>query len=354
MLFLQAAPFHSFQRVNPKVQGPAGYGSGPSVPGYNRSMSMRWGWLVVATTALAAAAFAADQPPNLALLPCPQAASESACNPSKEDLKKSKDAFAKALKLQKAEHFDEAYEEFDTAARLVPKNLEYVTALAMVRQQLVFDHLQRGNNDLAKGKLVEAQAEFRSASNLDPQNEFAQQRLRDSQAEWSPQLTGAPRVVADSTQVRIVPSPDLHEFHFRGDSHALLTQVAAAYGVSAELDESVPTRRVHFDIEGVDFYTAMRMAGEVTGAFWVPISDKQVFLARDSTENHRQFDHMGLRTFYVPGATTPQDLNELVTLLRTIFDIRFVAQQAQAGTIAVRAPVGVLDAVTELFESFGL
>jgi len=315
---------------------------------------MRWVGSAMAVVVFAAVALAADEPQNLALLPCPQGAREPACNPSKADLKKSKAAFSKALQLQKAERFDEAYEQFDSAARLVPKNVEYVTALAMVRQQLVFEHLQHGNDDLAKGKLVEAQAEFRSASNLDPQNEFAQQRLRDSQAEWSPQLTGAPRVVADSTQVRIVPSPDLHEFHFRGDSHALLTQVAAAYGVSAELDESVPTRRVHFDIEGVDFYTAMRMAGEVTGAFWVPISDKQVFLARDSTENHRQFDHMGLRTFYVPGATTPQDLNELVTLLRTIFDIRFVAQQAQAGTIAVRAPVGVLDAVTELFESFGL
>ncbi len=314
---------------------------------------MRWGWSVLAIAALATAALAADQPNNLAVLPCPQAASDSACNPSKEDLKKSKDAFAKALKLQKAEHFDEAYQEFDTAARLVPKNLEYVTALAMVRQQLVFDHLQHGNDDLTKGKLVEAQAEFRSASNLDPQNEFAQQRLRDSLAEWSQKMTGPPQVVAESWEVRVVPDPALHEFHFRGDSHALLTEVAAAYGVTAEFDESVPSRRVHFDIESVNFYTAMRAACEVTGAFWAPLSEKQIFLARDNQENHRQFDHMAMRTFYVPGATTPQDLNEMTTLLRTIFDIRFVAQQPQTGMLAVRAPAGVLDAVTQVFESFG-
>src|SRR5271154_1175150 len=159
-------------------------------------MRMRWGWLAVAIAVLAAAAFAADEMQHLALLPCPPESREPACNPSKIDLKKSKAAFSKALQLQKSEHFDEAYEEFDAAARLVPKNVEYVTALAMVRQQLVFDHLQRGNNDFANGNLVEAQAEFRSASNLDPQNEFAQQRLRDSQTEWSPKLTGSPRVVA--------------------------------------------------------------------------------------------------------------------------------------------------------------
>jgi type II secretory pathway component GspD/PulD (secretin) len=160
-------------------------------------------------------------------------------------------------------------------------------------------------------------------------------------------------VVAESTEVRVVPNPALHEFHFRGDSHALLTQVAGAYGVSAELDESVPSRRVHFDIEGVDFHTAMRTACSVTGAFWVPLSEKQIFVARDNTENHRQFDHMAMRTFYVPGAMTAQDMNEMTTLLRTIFDVRFLAQQPQTGMLAVRAPVGVLDAVTALFESLG-
>ncbi|MGA8489796.1 MAG: hypothetical protein WB711_05190, partial [Terriglobales bacterium] len=315
---------------------------------------MRWGWSAVAMVMLAAAALAVDEPQNLTLLSCAQVARDPACNPSKADLKKSKAAFSKALKLQKDKQFDEAYEEFDTAARLAPRNVEYVTALAMVRQQLVYDHLQQGNEDLTKGKVVEAQAEFRSAANLDPQNEFAKQRLRDSLAEWSPTVTGAPRVVADSTEVRVVSNTGPHDFHFRGDSHALLTQVAGAYGVSAEFDESVVSRRVHFDIEGVDFYAAMRLACDVTGAFWVPLSEKQIYLARDNVENHRQFDHMGLRTFYLPGATTPQEMNEMTTLLRTIFDIRFVSQQPQAGMLAVRAPSLVLDAVTELFRSFAV
>jgi general secretion pathway protein D len=316
-------------------------------------MRMGWGWSALAIAVLAALAFAADEPQNLALLPCPQGNNEPACNPSKADLNKSKIAFSKGLKLQKAERFDEAYEEFDTAARLVPRNVEYVTTLAMVRQQLVFNHLQRGNDDLTGGKLVEAQDEFRTASNLDPQNEFAQQRLRDSLTEWAPKMNETPRMVAESSELQVVPNPDLHEFHFRGDSHALLTQVAGAYGITAEFDDSVPSRRVHFDIESVDFYQAMRAACDVTGAFWVPLSEKQVFLARDNSENHRQFDHMAMRTFYVAGATTPQELNEMLSMLRTIFDIRFVAQQPQTGVLVVRAPAGVLDGVTKLLESFG-
>src|SRR5580693_963461 len=187
LFFPQDHPPSPFPTVHPKVQGTAGYGLIPSIPGYNRSMGMRWRWSLLTMAAFAIAALAADEPQNLTLLSCPQTASSNpACNPTKADLRKSKVAFSKALKLQKAEHFDEAYEEFDTAARLVPKNVEYVTALAMVRQQLVLNHLQHGNDDLAKGKLVEAQAEFRSAANLDPQNDFARQRLQDSMAEWAP------------------------------------------------------------------------------------------------------------------------------------------------------------------------
>jgi general secretion pathway protein D len=317
-------------------------------------MGMKRGCFAVAVVALATVSLATDQLENLAVLPCAQAAAgDAACNPSLADLKKSKAAFSKALKLQKAERFDEAFEEFDTAARLVPGNLDYLTALAMVRQQLVFDHLQRGNQNLTQGKLVEAQAEFRSASNLDPENEFAQQRLRDSLEEWTPKATGTPQVVAESSELRVVPKAGSHDFHFRGDSHELLTQVAAAFGVAVEFDESAPSRRVHFDIDGVDFYTAMRAAGGVTGTFWAPLSEKEIIVARDSSENHRQFDRMAMRTFYIPGAATPQDLTEMTTLLRTIFDVRFIAQQPQSGMLVVRAPAGVLDGVTKMLGNLG-
>ena len=51
-------------------------------------------------------------------------------------------------------------------------------------------------------------------------------------------------------------------------------------------------------------------------------------MARESTENHRLYDRMGLRTFYLSSATTPQDVNEVVNVLRTVFEIRFTAATA--------------------------
>jgi len=295
-----------------------------------------------------AVGLAQDTTQTLAPLPC--VSSNPNCQPSKADLKKAKAAFARGLKLEKRKQMDAAFDEFDSAARLVPNNVNYVTALALVRQQLVSEHVQKGNAFLLKGMQIEAQAEFRNAVVLDPSDAFAQQRLRESLGEWASADKPKVDVLEDYGELRVIPSETLHSFHFRGDSHALLTQVAAAYGVTAEFDESVATRRVHFDIDDVDFYTAMRAAGEVTATFWAPMAEKQIIVVKNSTENHRQFDRMGMRTFTVSGAATAQDVGQYIMLLRTVFEIRFLHPRRGDNSFVARAPIPVLDAATVCVE----
>jgi hypothetical protein len=297
-----------------------------------------------------ASAFGADQPTILLAIPCAIGAN---CDPTRNDLKKAKEAFSKGLKLEKARKLDRALEEFDTAARLSPKNIDYLTGMALVRQQLVYQHLQEGNKDLQESREIEAQAEFRGALNLDPDNDFAQQRLKESMGEWLPKNPGPPQMVSDYGLLHAVPEPRHNDFHFRGDSRELLTEVARSYGISVNFDESVVSKHVLFDVQDVDFATAMDAAGQVTGTFWSPLSEKEVLIAKESELNHRQFDRMAMRSFYIPGATQPQDLTEVMQLLRIVFDIRFFGQQTQNSMITVRAPVPILDAITKVLEGLG-
>ena len=312
---------------------------------------MRWRWPLMVAAMWCPMALCADTAPVVAAVPC--ASALPGCNPSKSDLKKANAAFSRALKLEKAQRLDEAYKEFDTAARLVPSNVSYLTALALTREQLVFNHVQRGNADLNGGREVEAQAEFRGALSLDPDNQFAQQRLQEAFGQWAPPKTALLRSTEDGGQLKAAPTPDRHAFHFRGDSKALLAEVARTFGITAEVDDSVASRRVHFDLDESDFSTAMAAACDVTGTFWTALSDKQILLAKESTENHRLYDRMGLRTFYLSSATTPQDVNEVVSMLRTVFEIRFLLQRPQSGSLTVRAPMPVLEVVTKLLENFG-
>jgi general secretion pathway protein D len=311
---------------------------------------MRWAQFLGAVAALSALAVCADQPSGVILAPCLQAGSAATgCAPSRQDLKRAAAAFDKGVKLQRDKNLDEAFRQFENAADLSPRDINYLTAREVIRQQLVLQHLERGNTQLNGHRPIEALAEFRQALFLDPQNQFAQQRLEDAMGEWAPKPMANARVIDPGGEVRVEPNHTQADFHYRGEGRALLAQVASTYGVKATLDDSVASRPVRFDLGGADFYTAMQAACAVTKTFWTPLDSKQVLIATESTENHRAFDRMSMRTFYVP-VSSNQDLTDINNLLRNLFDIRFITPQPAQSTLVVRAPQNILDAATRVIE----
>lgn len=269
---------------------------------------------------------------------------------SKQDRKRAQRAFNQGLKFQRAHRTEQAFDAFDEADRLVPHDVNYETAKELARQERISQHIQRGNKYLVDGKKVEALAEFRSAIHLDPENEFALQRLRDMIGGDVPALTAAPRVVASAEPVELQPGAGSQAFHYRGDTRGLLTQIAQQFGVTIVIDDSVQSRQVRFDVDKADFYTAMQAACDMSKTFWTPLEEKQILVAQDNVENHKAFERMSYRTFYAPEATNPPELNDISNMMRNLFDIRFVSVQAASSTITVRAPQRTMKAVTTFFE----
>src|SRR5450756_283439 len=224
---------------------------------------MRWRAAGIALL-LAGVCLAADAPSAAAPSLCSNSAGAPACHGPAKDLKAARQAFARGLKLEKSQNLDEAFYEFEEASRLVPQNVEYLTAREMTRQHLAGLHLERGNNNLLNGRQVEALAEFRTALNLDPQNEFAQQRISDAVGPVPVHTAGPPQMVASTDALVAKPIDGHHDIHYRGDSRGLLTAAAASYGMTVVFDDNFPSRRVRFDMENADFPTAMHAAaGEV-------------------------------------------------------------------------------------------
>lgn len=291
---------------------------------------------------------AAEKTPRL--LPCPPGASDAVCNPSRQDRKEAAKAFSAAIKLQPTDA-DQAYESFVRAADLVPRNVEYLTAREAARQQLISKHIERGNVELESGKQVEALADFRTALQLDPANQFSQERVRAALGDAAPKVSARPEVIEESPAIRFEPAANVASFHFRGDSRELLSTLARAYGISAQVEDSVTSRRISFDLDNVDFFKAMAAAQSVTKSFWTPIDLRQIVIAGDTAENRRQFERMAMRTFYVPNAgAAPAVLNDFANLLRNLFEIRFVTPNQSASTLVVRAPQNTLDAATQFLQ----
>ena len=296
---------------------------------------------------LAGVCLAADTLPSAAPSLCSNSGGAPACHGPVKDLKAARQAFARALKLEKSHNLDQAFYEFEEAARLVPQNVEYLTAREITRQHLAGLHLERGNSDLLDGRQVEALAEFRTALNLDPQNEFAEQRITDALGPVPVHSAAPPQVVASADSLTPKPIDGHHDIHYRGDSRGLLTAVAASFGLTVLFDDTFPGRHVRFDIEDADFATAMQAASAATKSFSVALEDTVLFVCADTPDNHKLYDRMGLRSFYISSGDPAKELNELVNSLRTLFEFKFVSLNAASSTITLRGPQAALEAATQ-------
>jgi general secretion pathway protein D len=271
------------------------------------------------------------------------------CVASKSELKEAHKDFARGLKLQEHQKLDEALAQFGEAARLAPRNPQFLTARELVKAQLVFNHVERGNILLLQGARGQAAAEFRAALELDVTNQSARERLAEA--------TRAPRrvpmvpavQVVDAGEIRLVPKNDLATFHYAGDLRGLFSELALAYGVTVQFDESVQNRQMVFNVDNVDFFTALKLACQISKTMWAALEPHQLLIADDKPDIHKQYDRMSLRTFILPPHSTPQEASELVNALRTLFDLRFISSgQTAAGTVEIRAPGHVLEACDKL------
>jgi len=304
----------------------------------------------VALLAATLPAFAGGDDPSPAPIACGSGIPGGVnCIVSKKEIKEAREAFARGRKLQEHNRLEEAFTQFNQATRLLPQDLQFLTARELVKAQLVFDHVERGNVLLAENSRPQAAAQFRAALDLDPENQFARERLKESAY---PSIPALPRVfperLADTGEIHLEPKNDRATFHFSGDVRALFTELATAYGVTAQFDDSVQARQVRFNVDDVDFFAALRLSCQVSKVMWAPLDAHQLLIAADNPENHKQFDRMSLRTFVLPPHSSAQEVTDMVNTLRTIFDLRFIQPGQTAGVVEIRAPAPVLEACTTL------
>jgi general secretion pathway protein D len=273
------------------------------------------------------------------------------CIVTKSDLKQAKAAFQRGVKLHDHENLQAALAEFEDASRLSPRNVEYLTAREVVKAKLVFGHIQAGNRFMIQNARHEAVADFRAALELDPSNEFARELLQEATPEISPgPVRSLPARVMDSGEIHLQPGDGRATFHFSGDVKDLFNQLAAAYSMNVQFDDSIRARQVTFNVDGIDFFTALKLACEVSKSMWSPLGSHQFLIAEDTMQSHKQFDRMVLRTFVLPAHSTAQESTELVTAMKNMFDLKFVSSGQSADTVEVRGPQAAVDACATLLE----
>jgi Flp pilus assembly secretin CpaC len=285
---------------------------------------------------------------------------QSAAEPSKKSpigprqLREAEDAYLAGARLLDRGDFATAEARFAKAAALNPSNADYIQAAALAHEHRVSELVLQAGKARLLGHADKAENLLAAARKLDPENTIVTQHTDaaisaalfrpEIQADDDPMTSGRQRVPTIAGPITLLPDAGTQSFQVSADTQQTIRQVLSRYGIRAVFDESLQSKSVRFDLEDVTYDQAASILFRMTDAFAVPLDPHSVLIAADTTENRQRLERQLQETIYVPGFTTEQ-MNELGTVIRTVFDVKQATVQTGSGSLALRAPEDTLTAV---------
>jgi general secretion pathway protein D len=258
---------------------------------------------------------------------------------------KAEQAYIEGAKLLERNDRDAAERQFEIAASLAPDNRDYALAATSVREGRVVELVHQAGKARIEGHVIQAEALLAQARKIDPDNPLLAQHPDPSEPLKSSKvgswIIDGPRL---SGPVELKPAPGLKSFHVHAALPEAIRQLAAAYGLKATLDSSVPQPQVKFDLEDVTYAQAIHVLSQMGTVFAVPLSPDSILVAVDNQENRNKYQHLVQETIYAAGMTNEQ-LAELNNMIRSVFEVKQVTVQNSFGTLVVRAPAETIDAL---------
>lgn len=257
-------------------------------------------------------------------------------------------AYREGLRLERAGKLREALEAYTRASEREPRDARIILRRETVRQRAAFLHVRAGVSLAARKKYVEAVRELELAHQIDPSNEFTRQELDRAReaagaAEARPGAEGgllAPGIGEPKLEppLALRPRPVRRSWNLRGEPRALYLAAGAAYGIQFEFDDSLPSTPNRLRIEDADFSTAVRVLAVLTKTFVAPLSETSAIVTADTTQERQEYERLVLKTLPVGELGTPEEMNEIANLLRTLLDMPQVQPNLSRKVLTIRGP----------------
>lgn len=266
---------------------------------------------------------------------------ESIAQSAKSFYKRGQDAEAR-------EDFDGAYQNFQKAYTMSPKNEAYRTAYLRVRFTDAAMHVTKGRQLAASGDEQAALVELLRGAEIDPSNEAAQQEIAKIRAKHSdqPQVQASSPVSATTqADMDAIGSPvqmrpmNSEPFLLRmtEDSKTVYQAIGKAAGINVLFDPDYISKRIQVDLNNVSLMDALRIVGTLSGTFWRPITQNTIFVAANTRSKRAELDEQAVQTFYLSNAWQQNDLNDVQTALRNVLPNAKVYGVASQNAIVMRA-----------------
>ena len=246
------------------------------------------------------------------------------------------------------EDYDGAYQNFQKAYSMAPKNEVYRTAYLRVRFTDAAIHITKGRNLAASGDEQAALVELLRAAEIDPSNEAAQQEIAKIRARHSDQpqaQRSSPISAATQADMEAIGSPALLKpmnnepflLRMTEDSKTVYQAIGKAAGINVLFDPDYISKRIQVDLNNVSLMDALRIVGTLSGTFWRPITQNTIFVAANTRSKRAELDEQAVQTFYLSNAWQQNDLNDVQTALRNVLPNAKVYGVASQNAIVMRA-----------------
>jgi general secretion pathway protein D len=266
---------------------------------------------------------------------------ETATNiPGKQKGQAADDAYLAGARLLDHNDLTGAEIQFNKATKLDPYNRDYAMAYALTHQRHITELVQASGKARLLGQNEKAETLLAEARLLDPENDAVRQSVdpgslpKAFHPEIEPWIRDGPTLAGPIT---LLPNTGAKSFHLHADEQDVIRQVLAGYGIRANFDESVQRQSIRFDLDDSPYQQAVPILMNMAHLFAVPLDPQSVLIAKDTPENRQRFERELQESIYIPGMTNEQ-MDELGTLAKNIFDIKQISVDKSSGTLVIRAP----------------
>jgi len=253
--------------------------------------------------------------------------------------------------------WDGALDFYNQALAEDPSDPGYQLEVHQARFQASQAHVSKGLKLRKDGSLAPALLEFQKAYGLDPSSSVAEQEIKTTLQ----MIEREKKKGADSDTRGLTPSqlakrnseekldsmlgvPELRPLNaqpinlkMNGQPTKILFEtVGKLAGINVLFDPDLKeNNKQSIELTGATLSQALDYLAMVSKTFWKPVSANTIFVAQDNTTKRRDYEEQVMKVFYLTNVTTPQELQEIVTAVRSVADIqRLFVYNAQNAIIA--------------------
>ena len=263
--------------------------------------------------------------------------------------KQAKALYQKGKDAEIRQDYIGAYNYYHQAYQLKPSDLTYRASFEYVRFLAAASYVHQGEILVNAGKLQEALTDFERAISIDPSSFIAQQQANKTrqliQKSLSPSAAPAPTTESRLTKrmeeatgpVELAPiSQTPITLKMTEDAKTVYETIGKLAGINVLFDPDYTSKRVRVDLNGVTLQEALEITALESKTFWRPVTPNTIFVAADSPAKRKELEQSVIRTFYLTNLSQPNELQDLVNILRTLLDTQRLQQFPSQQAIVVR------------------